>query len=231
MPQTKPSRAALRAARSLPDREHRRDRREVVGIGRVPQAEHERDDDHDADRRAGRERGDLLVEAEHHATFGSAWMVMSDAGEQDHGRAHRRQRAEDDRRRISRARTRASRATAIRPTPVIDSARPRLNATISSEPERDTVQRDRREQDDERGRAGKQPARDADREQPAHARRALLLVAVVVVMVVMPVRVRAGVPPARGEHRDADRHDQQPRGEVQPRVQVVRARRIARARE
>ena len=47
---------------------------------------------------------------------------------------------------------------AARPMPVIESARPALNATIRTQAERDSVERDRGEEDDERRRAGEEPA-------------------------------------------------------------------------
>ena len=79
--------------------------------------------------------------------------------------------------------------------------------------EGDPVQRDRREQDHERGGAGKEAARDAYCEERAEAGA---LLAVVVVMVVLPA-----VPPAGAQHRRADADHEQARDEVQPRVEPV----------
>ena len=88
---------------------------------------------------------------------------------------------------------------ATSPIPVIESGEPRAEGDDQHEPERDPVQRDRREQHDERGRTGEQPAGDADGGQRAPAE---LSVAMVVVMVVVPVAVRAPVP-ERASRTDA----------------------------
>ena len=89
---------------------------------------------------------------------------------------------------------------AASPIPVIESASPALNATISTEPEGDPVQRDGREEDDERGRAREEPAGDADGGQRAPAE---LRVAMAVVVMVVPVAVRVAVPKLAPTSTDA----------------------------
>src|SRR4030095_13472284 len=71
-----PRRGGAARCGAPPGGEHRRDSREVVWVSRMPQAEDERHDDHDADRRSRRERCDSFVETEHHATFGTACIVI-----------------------------------------------------------------------------------------------------------------------------------------------------------
>ena len=104
------------------------------------------------------------------------------------------------------ARTRATRPlvqTTASPSAVSVAARPRLNATISSEPEHDLRLGDRAEQDDERGRARDQAGRRAH--APAGP-RVLSVVVVVVVMVVVVVVVRAWSPRTRdAQHAEARR--------------------------
>ena len=82
--------------------------------------------------------------------------------------------------------------------PVIASASPSENATIRTSPKATPVERDRREQDDERGRAREDAARDADGEQAAQPGAGLCCMAVrrmvVVVTVVMIVAVRVRAP-------------------------------------
>ena len=64
-PQKAPSRAAARLARSSPGGDERRHGRDVVGVGRVAEAEQRGDEDHDEDGAAAREAGDRVVEPEH----------------------------------------------------------------------------------------------------------------------------------------------------------------------
>ena len=100
-------------------------------------------------------------------TFGSAWRVIASPAARITS-ALAAGRSVDDAAVEACSRRKAPRAsTATRPMPVIVSARPTLNATISSSPKRDAVQGDRREQDDERGGARKQSAGDADSEERA----------------------------------------------------------------
>src|SRR5262249_16119503 len=55
-----------------------RDGREVIGVGRVAEAEHDRDEADERERRAVGERGDPAVESEHgQLTFGTARRVMA----------------------------------------------------------------------------------------------------------------------------------------------------------
>src|SRR6266487_740522 len=77
-----------------------------------------------------------------------------------------------------------------------------------------SVQRDRSEQDDKRRGARKQTARDADGEERPTGRAVLLMM----MAVVMP----EPVPPARAQHRGADRDHKHTGDEVQPRVKPFR---------
>ena len=58
-----PGRSPARAL--LPRGDKRRDGRDVIGIGRVPQSEERRDEDHDPDGGAAGEVRDCVVEPEH----------------------------------------------------------------------------------------------------------------------------------------------------------------------
>src|SRR4051794_8380259 len=98
--------------------------------------------------------------------------------------------------------------------------KPEAERDDQQQSERDAMQRDGREQDDEGGWAREEPAGDADGEQRSEAWRVFLVM--VVMMMVVAVTVRPRVTPTRAENRDADRDDEQARGEVQPRIQVVR---------
>src|SRR5436305_1341079 len=79
-------------------------------------------------------------------------------------------------------------------------------------------QRDRREQDDERGRARDNPAGDADPEQALEAERMVVAVVMVVAMIVGALMAPLADPPAQDGGADAD--DQQRRDEVEPRVEL-----------
>src|SRR5262249_16936195 len=111
-----------------------RDGREVIGVGRVAQAEHDRDEADERERRAVGERGDPAVEAEHgQLTFGTARRVMaSPAARMTSALAACKSRTSGPskltRRKTLRVRTAAS------PIPVIVSARPALKARIRSRP-------------------------------------------------------------------------------------------------
>src|SRR5215211_6972770 len=101
----------------------------MVRVGRMAQAEHQRDDDHHTDRRPGGEGSDSLVETEHHVTFGSAWAVIRTPAR----RITAALSAGSDRSTTPSKRARANARfapTATRPTAVIASASPRLKATI-----------------------------------------------------------------------------------------------------
>src|SRR5262249_55157577 len=80
-----------------------------------------------------------------------------------------------------------------------------------NEPEGQPVQRDRREQDDERGWARQQPAGDADGEQ------ALARVMVMLMIVLVSSRMQE----AAAQHGDADRDDHHAGDEVDPRIEPV----------
>ena len=109
-------------------------------------------------------------------------------------------------------------STAASPIPVIVNASPALKATISSRPNANRCKRDRGEQDDECGGAWEQSSGDADGEEGTEAE---VFPVAVVMMVIVPVRVCAPVQPARPQNRSADRDDEQPGDEVEPRVQLV----------
>src|SRR5262249_55923371 len=112
----------------------RRHRGEVVRVARVAHTEDERHDDDEADCGAGRERGDLLVEAEHQVTLGSAWTVMrTPASRITAALTAGSCRRTDTPAKLRRANARLA-TTATRPTLVIVKASPRLNVTISSSP-------------------------------------------------------------------------------------------------
>ena len=64
-PQKRPSRPALRPSTLCPTGDERRDRGEMVGIGRVAEAEQDGDRDHDPDGDPVGERRNPVVEAEH----------------------------------------------------------------------------------------------------------------------------------------------------------------------
>ena len=86
-----------------------------------------------------------------------------------------------------------------------------------SETERDPVQRDGREEHDERGRAGEEPAGDADRGQGSPAE----LPVVVVMVMVVAVAVRPAVPGSSHEHGGPDPDHQQARDETDPGVELL----------
>ena len=94
---------------------------------------------------------------------------------------------------------------------MIVAARPKLKATIKRQPESDAVERDRREQHDERGRARKQARGDADTEDALRPHAGVVMVVMTVavamsvdVVVVMAVTVawpRPRSAPAGPPHR------------------------------
>src|SRR5262245_42388129 len=85
-----------------------------------------------------------------------------------------------------------------------------------AEPEGDPVQRDGREEHDERGRAGEKPAGDADRGQRAPAE-----LPVAVVVMVVPVTMGSPVPDAPKQYRRADADHEQPGDEPDPGVELL----------
>ena len=96
------------------------------------------------------------------------------------------------------------------------------------QPEADPVERDRRQQDDERGGTGKQAGRDSHAEDPLRGQRVVVVVVVVVpvaVVVVVSVRVALVNTAARTEplaqDGRADEDDEQPRDEREPRVELL----------
>src|SRR3954453_7578796 len=129
--EAEPGRASRRAL--LAGCDERRHRGEVVGIRRVAQPEHERDDDDHEQCRAIGHSGDPVVEAEHHVTFGIAWTVISTPAMRITAALSAGSPRSTRPSNFARANMRFA-STATRPTPVIDSASPRLNATISNNP-------------------------------------------------------------------------------------------------
>ena len=106
-----------------------------------------------------------VVESEHgQLTFGTARTVMaSPAARMTSALAAGKSRTSRPSK-LTRAERAFGRATAARPMPVMREREARAEGDDQQQPEGDPVQRDRREQDDERGRAGKQAAGDADGE-------------------------------------------------------------------
>src|SRR5262245_19920585 len=117
----------------LSARDQRRHGGEMIRVRGMAEAEHERDDDHDQQRGAVGHRGDLVVEAEHHATLGIAWTVISTPATRMTAALSAGSARSTRPSNFARPNTRLA-STATRPTPVIESASPRLNATISSSP-------------------------------------------------------------------------------------------------
>ena len=162
--EAEPRRGALRPL--LPGGDQRRHGGEVVRVGRVAQAEQHGDAADDEERGPVREVRDPVVEAEHQV----------DLGEGAHG--HRQAEAEDDDRadRGEEADQAAVEVDAVEDALGGDGedadrrhrrGEAEAEGEDQDEPVADPVQRDRREQDDERGRARDDPAGDADPEQAA----------------------------------------------------------------
>ena len=147
--------------------DQRRDRGDVVGVGRVAQAEQHRDEEDDEDRAALRElrrcgrRDRTWLEHLRERLDGDA-----DADDEDHERARGGQQADD----------RAVQRDAAEGPLGEDGDEPdrrdrgreaEAEGDDQREAEADPVQRDRAQEDDERGRARQQARGDADAEEAA----------------------------------------------------------------
>src|SRR5919204_5128122 len=100
----------------------------------MPETEQDRGGEHEDEGRSVGEAGELVVETEHgYLTFGIAWAVIATPAA-TMTRAESAGSARSARPSKLRRRNALRASTASRPTPVIESARPRLKATISSSP-------------------------------------------------------------------------------------------------
>ena len=157
-----PGEAELRgvARSALGRREQRRDRREVVRVGRVAEAEEHRDARAPA-RASRRWRGAPACRRDRtcQLTFGRARAVIADAGDDDDERAHGREQADHAALELEPAEG-ALREDGDEADAGDREREPGAEGDDQQQAERHPVQRDRGQEDDERGGAREQAARD-----------------------------------------------------------------------
>ena len=161
-----------------------RHRSEVVRVGRVPKAEQDRNEQDEPDRRPVGESRDPAVQ--HHSTPGSARVVMARPSTRISSSAHGGQRAHDPPLKVLLA-EKAPRTDGREPDRGHRTGEAEAERDDEDEPIADPVQRDGREQDDQRSRAWEQAAGDPDCEEIPKAP-----VRVLVVMVVRVATPEAG---------------------------------------
>ena len=204
-----------------PDRrlpaDERRYGREVVGVGRVAQAEQHRDG-HDDPKVVPSERLAIMssspnIAAPFRSRLAGARTVISETGDEDGDGAHGWQSPTSRPSKLVRRKTRLAQ-TAIRPMAVIVIARPMLNAR-RSRPKPCGAARSRPAGRRARtGTAAGRPRRHGEQ----RARREAVVV-IVVMVVVVPVLVRAAVREPAGA--PAPTRPPSARDEVEPRVEVL----------